>query len=260
VQPEQAGLEREPDRRVTGLRRQEVARAAGISPAYYLRLEQGHDHQPSDQVLLALARALHLDHDATDYLVRIARQEPRGHDGSDRMPRADVLALLDPWSQTPAFVIDGNQDVVAANPLARALGGGRSTNEGANLVLSVFGPGVREITPDWESLALSTLASLRYTADPTDPRLHELVDTLSARDVAFRRMWARHDARPAAGGTSRTSIEGLGPVDLRYQSFLVPGGSGHVLVAFYDEPGTPASGAIAYLAARVGRDIRLARA
>ena len=63
--------------RVEGLRREEVAMLAGISTEYYLRLEQGRDHQPSDQVLDGLARALQLDEDAGNYLRALARPAPR---------------------------------------------------------------------------------------------------------------------------------------------------------------------------------------
>src|ERR1700678_2968651 len=77
VTPQQAGLPPGANRRVNGLRREEVAMLAGISADYYLRLEQGRDHNPSTQVLEALARVLGLDHTATDYLLGLAAPQPR---------------------------------------------------------------------------------------------------------------------------------------------------------------------------------------
>ena len=73
LQPEQVGLVRDGNRRVRGLRREEIARLADISADYYLRLEQGRNHQPSEQVLAALSRALRLDEDERAYFHRVAR-------------------------------------------------------------------------------------------------------------------------------------------------------------------------------------------
>jgi transcriptional regulator with XRE-family HTH domain len=116
-------------RRVAGFRREEVATLAGISSAYYLRLEQGRDTHPSSQVVDALARALQLDINATDYLHRLA-----GIAGC-RQPEADVETvannsdrLIDQIS-TPAIVANRYQDVLAANPIARALSPGFAPGE-----------------------------------------------------------------------------------------------------------------------------------
>src|SRR6202042_3324267 len=76
LKPDDVGLQGGERRRVEGLRREEVAMMAGISTEYYLRLEQGRDHQPSDQVLDGLARALQLDDDAAGYLRELARPAP----------------------------------------------------------------------------------------------------------------------------------------------------------------------------------------
>jgi len=77
LKPADVGLPYSERRRVEGLRREEVAMLAGISTEYYLRLEQGRDHQPSEQVLDGLARALQLDDDAASYLRELARPVPR---------------------------------------------------------------------------------------------------------------------------------------------------------------------------------------
>src|ERR1700746_3277544 len=77
VRPDSAGVPGQGSRRVPGLRREEVAFLAGVSSDYYVRLEQGRDRHPSDQVLLAIARVLQLDEDATAYLLQLA-QPPAG--------------------------------------------------------------------------------------------------------------------------------------------------------------------------------------
>ena len=252
VQPEDVGLVREPNRRVAGLRREEVATLAGISPDYYLRLEQGHDHQPSDQVLRSLGRALSLDAPAVDYLNRLARPDARRTQrrASDISTDPSIVTLLAQWSHTPAHIIDRNQDIVLTNPMAIALSGGH-LDAGGNVILTVFEPHLRHLSPEWETLAADCVAALRFHGDPADPRLQEIVGSLSLRFAEFRELWARHDARPFTSGRSRNQIDGIGLVDLCFQNLTVPGNSGHSLTTFYAEPGTPGVAAIAHLAATV---------
>jgi transcriptional regulator with XRE-family HTH domain len=99
------------------LRREEVATLAGISPDYYLRIEQGRDHTLSDQVLASLARALRLNELETRYLIRLARPELHALAAEPRPLSPAVVTLLDQWSHTPAYVFDRNLDVLAANQL-----------------------------------------------------------------------------------------------------------------------------------------------
>ncbi|ROP74706.1 helix-turn-helix domain-containing protein [Curtobacterium sp. PhB115] len=250
VQPEDVGLTRDPGRRVDGLRREEVARIAGISAEYYLRLERGRDHQPSDQVLAALARALQLDDEAGGYLRRLAHAE-RNRPTGTTAPGVDdsVRDLLAHWAHTPAFVMDRNQDIILSNALASALGPGYM-EPGANLVLQIFSEASRQHAADWERTAYRVVAALRLHAEPDDPRLQEIVGTLTLQDPDFARIWARHDVAVQRTGVSRHHIDPIGWVEFRWQNLVVPG-SGHVLVTFWAEPGTPAAAAVAFLAAQV---------
>src|ERR1017187_6456150 len=95
VQPDSVGLPVNGVRRVAGLRREEVAMLAGLSSDYYLRLEQGRDHNPSIQVLEAVARVLQLDQVATDYLLGLAAPPPRQR---RRRPRRESVpsSIRDP--------------------------------------------------------------------------------------------------------------------------------------------------------------------
>ena len=122
LKPADVGLPDSERRRVEGLRREEVAMLAGISTEYYLRLEQGRDHQPSDQVLEGLARALQLDEDAGNYLRALARPVPRrrGRSVPERCDRA-VQTLIDSWPLTPTVVVDRNMAILASNRMARAV-------------------------------------------------------------------------------------------------------------------------------------------
>ena len=103
IRPADAGLHELGRRRVSGLRREEVAMLAGVSVEYYVRLEQGRDQHPSAQVLDALARALQLDDDAAAHLHRLARpparrraQEPAARAGAGRHRAADRNLERDP--------------------------------------------------------------------------------------------------------------------------------------------------------------------
>src|SRR3954463_11355977 len=80
ITPAQAGLRAYGTRRrVSGLRREEVAMLAGISVEYYTQLERGSVSGVSEDVLDAVCRALHLDEVERSHvfdLVRAAKQRP----------------------------------------------------------------------------------------------------------------------------------------------------------------------------------------
>ncbi|CAO1652688.1 helix-turn-helix transcriptional regulator [Salinibacterium sp. NYA9b] len=251
LQPADVGLPATAGRRVSGLRREEVAELAGISADYYVRIEQGRDQHPSDQVLSALARALRLDDDARDYFFRLARpgsQTMRSHPLSE-----SVLRLLDYWSHTPAYLFDRNHDVLAANQLMRALS--PEVQPGHNQLIDAFGGYARAIDEEqpaavlegWESILNQMLAALRFSSDPHDPRLHEVVGYLSTTYRSFRPLWARHEARPHTGGTLHVHVDPIGWVEFRWQALEVSNAPGQYLVTYLVEPDTHAAAAIAYL-------------
>lgn len=248
IAPESAGVAAEPGRRVTGLRRSEVAALAGVSENYYLRLEQGRDQRPSEQVLGALARALQLDRYATEYLFRVAYDEPEA-DEAVVVPDESVIELLTHWNRNPTYITDGNHDIVASNALARRVGAG-AFEVGGNTIVAFFGERGREAAVDWEASAPHMAATLRYHSHPDDPRLQQIVAELTASSPVFAEVWPRHDAWPLAGGTSRYPVEGFGLVELRHQNLAIPGRVGHQLTTIFAEPGTPGVAVLAYLAAQ----------
>jgi transcriptional regulator with XRE-family HTH domain len=123
VRPDAAGVPGQGSRRVPGLRREEVAFLAGVSSDYYVRLEQGRDRHPSDQVLLAIARALQLDEDATAYLVQLAKPPSRRSKRARRPEKVSdgIRTLISSWPLTAAYVHGRYADILAANTLATAL-------------------------------------------------------------------------------------------------------------------------------------------
>jgi len=257
LQPEDVGLPRDANRRVPGLRREEVAELAGISAEYYVRLEQGRDHQPSDQVLASLGRALRLDDDGLAYLHRVSHVVPAVVPTEFAQPdvAASVRHLLDQWSHTPAYVSDRNHDVLCANAASRAMAPGY-LEKGSNMLLSVFASAdTAQRSADWETAASALVDALRFNGDPADRRLQEIVGTLSVRDRGFRRLWARHNPRPLISGITPSYVEPLGWVEFNWQTLEIPGERGHFLTTFFGPPGSRAAAAIAYLAASINRDI-----
>ncbi|MFD1714449.1 helix-turn-helix domain-containing protein [Amnibacterium flavum] len=258
LQPEDVGIERDEPRRVPGLRREEVAALAGISAEYYLRLEQGRDHQPSEQVLSALGRALLLDETSQVYLHRLAHPVRAARPVRTRRGVGDgVLRLLEQWSHTPAYVSDRNQDVLAVNPPAAELAPGYLV-PGNNLLLATFRERAAAGRKDlWTSSTLDMLAALRFHADPADPRFQEIVGSLSVGDREFRRMWALHDARPQTTGTIASLVDGFGWIEFRWQTLEIPGVSGQFLTTFFGDPGSEAATVVQALAVRTrGRRTR----
>jgi transcriptional regulator with XRE-family HTH domain len=250
VQPEDVGLPDFGRRRVPGLRREELATLAGVSADYYVRLEQGRERHPSEQVIESLARALLLDADATTHLHELARPAPRRRRAGGRPERVrpELLRLMETWPHTPAFVMGRRMDVLAANAIGSAVHGG--IRPGANLVRMVFlDPEARQVYPDWEEVARDTVAVLRSRVGPDldDPRLTELVGELSLKSEEFRRLWARHDVREKTHGVKRLHNPQVGELTLTYESFTVAGAPEQMLVVYSAEPGSSTEQALALL-------------
>ncbi|MQY07631.1 helix-turn-helix domain-containing protein [Actinomadura macrotermitis] len=243
VRPSRAALPASGRRRVPGLRRDELALLAGISEPYLTRLEQGVDRHPSPQVLRALARALELDADATAHLFALADPDPVRLPGDEVAP--DVRRLLDTWAESPAYVRNRRLDVLAANKRARALA--PMYEPGRNLARGVFlDREARRLFPDWPAIAAQTAAALRAEAGPRDPETARLVAELEA-DEDFRRLWARHDARPSRDELKRFAHPVVGELALRRQSLTVGGAEQQVIIVYQAEPGSASEAALARL-------------
>ena len=241
VRPDAAGVPGQGNRRVPGLRREEVAFLAGVSSDYYVRLEQGRDRHPSDQVLLAIARALQLDEDATAYLLQLAKP-PMPRSKRTRRPEKvsdGIRTLISSWPLTPAYVHGTYMDILAANILATALC--PFITPGRNAILDAFTePEMRELRPDWDVMTARAVPHLRSIAgaDTGDPRLVELVGELSLRSERFRTLWARQDVQHRTTGTSLFNHPQVGPLELNYERLLIPGSGMQALVTYHAQPGS----------------------
>jgi transcriptional regulator with XRE-family HTH domain len=252
VRPEHAGLPAaDRRRRVPGLRRAEVAMLAGISPDYYMRLEQGRDQRPSAQVLDALARALMLDEDATAHLHRLAhapaRRPPRRR-REERVPES-VISLIESWDLTPAYVQGRYTDVLAVNRLAAVLAPYYVVGE--NLLRVAFlDPAFQDTHPYWEGICGSAVAALRATLGPDtdDPRLNEIVGELSVRSDWFRQLWGRHDVRAKPPGPTLMDHPEVGRLELHYHQLPIAAAGGQDLVILHAERGSRSAQRLSLLA------------
>jgi transcriptional regulator with XRE-family HTH domain len=248
VDPADVGLRVAGVRRTPGLRREEVATLAGVSADYYLRLEQGRDRNPSSQVLEALARVFGLDGTATQYLLSLSAARP----ATPRRPRREDVATgigqLLAALELPAFVESRMFDVLAANRLATALS--PSIRPGQNRLRSLFlDEDEQDLNPDWKQGATGMIASFRASigTDVEDPRIAQLVGELSLASELFRRLWARHDVRPLAGGSARMCHPQVGMLQLRREKLPLGDSGGQLLVIYHAEPGSDSARSLALL-------------
>ena len=239
-------------RRVPGLRREEVAMLAGVSADYYIRLEQGRDKHPSDQVLEALSRVLDLGPDGLDHVRRLAGPAPVRRHRTERVAPG-LLGILESLSGCPALIMNRQLTVLAANPLATAIN--PVFAEGRNLVHAAFlDPVARERYTEWETVARNTVASLRAMtgADVDDPQLTALVGELSIKSPEFRTWWARHDVAMKTRGTKKMENPLVGPLTLSFETLAPLGSDGQYLVDYQAEPNSPSAQALALLGSLVG--------
>ncbi|MFG2893198.1 helix-turn-helix transcriptional regulator [Streptomyces sp. NPDC048248] len=249
LRPQDIGMASYGVRRVTGLRREEVAVLAGVNADYYTRLEQGRERHPSAQVLDALGRALRLDPDAHAHLHQLAGTASisRFTHTTDRVGPA-LRQLMDGYPGAAAFVINPTLDVLASNALADAL---YSPFEQAdNLARMTFlDPAGRQFYTRWSRTAQATVSHLRQAAglDPDNPRLRELVRALSEHSADFTRLWNTHAVRGKTQDAKHLLHPDVGPLALTYQAFDVREAPGQQLVIYQAEPGSPSAQAMGLL-------------
>jgi transcriptional regulator with XRE-family HTH domain len=258
ITPQQAGLSHYGhNRRVPGLRREEVALLAGVSVDYYVRLEKGNVAGVSDSVLDAVTRALQLDEAERAHLFDLARaansatRAPRRR--ATPLVRPGVQRVLDSMHGTPAFVLTGRLDILTANALGLALFSPiyadpqRPPNNARFIFLD---PSATEFFRDWDKVANDTVALLRAEAgsDPDNRQLSDLVGELSTHSDEFRVRWAAHDVRIHTTGMKLLHHPVVGDLELEFESFALPGDPGQSLLTYTADPGSPSQDALNLLA------------
>ena len=242
VRPEDVGLVAGARRRVRGLRREELAILAGISAEYYLRLEQGRDKNPSQQILDALARTLQLDIKGTEYLYQLAGSS-RGRQ-PDLETAADGLDALIDQFQMPAIIANRYQDVLAANAIACALSPGFVPGQNF-LRWRLVEPAAREFFVDWDDATDIVVSGLREVAGgaSNDHRMRTLVAELSSVSSRFRELWARAEVgyRP---GLTHVRHPVVGELYLHRYRLSIPHSGGQHVIIFSAEPDSPTAEAL----------------
>ena len=259
LRPDDVGLASYGQRRVPGLRREELAQLAGVSVEYYVRLEQGRNPHVSDGVLEAVGRALRLDEAEQEHLRNLARPDralparaarARAPQGAAVRPALRRLIDVQPG---PAYLCGHATQVMAWNSLAAAVFGdfGQLPPDERTFAHLVFlDPAYRELFADsWEAKAESTVAFLRVGAGrhQDDPVLAGLIGTLAMKSEEFRVLWARQDVRDKGPGRYGLRHPLVGALDLDFEILHTPE-PGQVLVSYLPVPGTGAEDALGLLA------------
>lgn len=257
ITPEAAGLPAYGgNRRVAGLRREEVAMLTGVSVDYYVRLERGNLAGASDSVLDALARTLQLDEAEREYLFDLARAAGPSR---TRAPKpaatisASVQQVLDAIGDAPAWVRNGRHDIVAANRLGRAVYSplfddpARPVNTTRFVYLN---PAAPTFWRDYDQIARDAAAMLRLEAgrNPHDAALIRLVGELSTQSELFRERWASRDVMFHRSGRKRLHHPVVGDLDLDYESMDLPSSPGLVMNVYTAPAGSPTADALRMLA------------
>jgi transcriptional regulator with XRE-family HTH domain len=265
ITPEQVGLPvGGTQRRVPGLRREEVAVLAGVSTDWYTRLEKGHIRGVSDDVLAAVARALLLDDAETAHLFHLARAAKPTRTPRRRTPAKlpeSLQQLLDAMTGAAAFIRNGRLDIIASNALGRALYAPVLDQPAwkANIArFNFLDERAADFFPDYPGSMDTTVALLRTEAgrDPYNKDLTDLVGELATRSEGFRSRWGAHDVRNHTTGLKHFNHPVVGPIDLAYDSLDVrsTGDEPLVLTAYTAATGSAADEKLRMLASWAASD------
>ena len=255
LQPEDVGLPRGPRRRTGGLRREEIAALSGMSADYYGRIEQQRGPRPSEQMLVALARALRLSTDERDHLFQLGgfAAPPRGPRSGHVDP--GLMLILDRLRDTPAMVLSGAGETLVQTASSAALFGSFDAGPsgfGRSTVYRWYTePAFREVYPEEDrgQRGREFTADLRraFVRDGAGSRAAAFVEVLTAESAEFRAVWAEHQVRRHRSRVKRLVHPELGVLELNCQTLLDVDESQGLLV-FTATPGSEAAEQLALLA------------
>ena len=257
ISPEDAGLPAYGgNRRVAGLRREEVAMLTGVSVDYYVRLERGNLAGASESVLDSLARTLRLDEAERQYLFDLARTSGPPRRQREKKPsavRPAVQQVLDAMADAPAWVRNGRHDILASNTMGRALYAPVFDDPRTppnTTRFTYLNPAAREFWRDYDQVANDGAAMLRLEAgrNPHDAALIRLVGELSTQSELFRERWASRDVVYHRSGMKRLHHPIVGNLDLNYESMELPSEPGLVMNVYTAPAGSPTADALKLLA------------
>ncbi|MEU8951155.1 helix-turn-helix transcriptional regulator [Streptomyces sp. NPDC048489] len=226
-------------RRLSGLRREEVAVLAGVSADYYARLEQGRERNPSAQVVDAIGHALQLSVDARQHLFRLAGLNPRLGPATARdLVHPSLAELLEAFPAAAAYVLGPAFDVLAVNAVADALLAPFGEERNMPRILFTH-PEAKAVFVERDLLRRATVRALRLNHGrfPDDAAVRDLVTELSSLSAEFGTLWNDQEV----GGLTRAFKvfvhPEVGRIELTYQTFDVHDAPGQQLLV-----GTPRAG------------------
>jgi transcriptional regulator with XRE-family HTH domain len=246
------------NRRVAGLRREEVAMLAGVSVDYYTKLERGNFGSVSEGVLHALAGALQLDEAEREHLFHLATStatiRPGRRRAAPQTVRHAVQRVVDGLTDAPAFVRNNRRDLLAANTMGRALYSEVFADADDDGIVNTvrylfFNPGARSFFRDWDKAAADIVANLRTEVgrDPHDRPLQDLIGELSTRSQEFSSLWAAHDVRYHDTGVKALHHRVVGDLELTFEVMDLPADVGQSLIVYGAEPGSTTEEALRLL-------------
>ncbi len=233
-------------RRTLGLRREEVAQRANISPTWYTWLEQGRGGAPSADVLDRIARALMLTDVEREHIFLLGLgRPPEVHYRKDEGVTPRLQRVLDALEPSPALIRTAIWDVVAWNQAATVLltDYGSLPPEQRNILRFIFlDPGVRAAQYNWESVARYVVGAFRVDAARAGAaaEVEPLVDELCRLSPEFKAMWRDNDVLSHGEGVKHIRHPLLGPIAFEYSAFAVDGRPDLIMVVY--NPATPADG------------------
>jgi len=256
LSPEDVGAGPTPGaRRVPGLRREEVARLAGVSTDYYVRLEQGRNIHPSRTVLDAVSRALRLSSSEHAHMMDLLQNcagTPRSAGQPAQGVRPALRHLLEAVGDVPAMVLGRRSDVLAGNGLAFLLFTDFPALPPAERNLTrwlILDPAARELFRDWKTVAAEAAGALRLDVGrhPNDALANQLVGELAVNSEHFRQWWAGHRVASRSAGTVRLHHPAVGDLELNFENLVLPDDPDQTLRVYSARPGSPSSDALALL-------------
>lgn len=252
--PTDAGIPPFPGpRRVPGLRKEELAVAAGLSPDYYSRLEQGRQRNVSPQVLDALARTLRLDVVERAHLHDLAAPlRPRGTEPVETPQRPDpgLMRLVASLEHTPVLLLGRRGEVLASNALLTAVLGHRFDPGDSFPRWLVLDPLARRRILNWDEFAPASVAALRRESGrrPDDRRLAALVRELCAADAEVARRWEDQAVREHTSVTKLVAHPTAGDLTFAIEAVTAPHEPDQTLVVYTCPPGSPTARVLPILA------------
>ena len=253
ITPSQAGMAAFPGaRRVPGLRREELAVLAGLSPDYYSRVEQGRQANVSVEVLDALARALRLGDVEQAHLRDLASPAPQRRTVAEAPQRADpgLLRVMASMDHVPVLLLGHRGDVLARNALLTAVLGVPMAPGSSFVRYLLLDPTARELIVNWVDFAQMMVAALRRESGrrPHDGELGRLVAELRAAEPDVDRWWADHAVRDYASSTKRIRHPAAGDLSFDIEILAAPNAPDQQLIVYTVQPDSPTARVLPMLA------------